>query len=146
MTYLGKKEILMVAGRRHGLEIVSKARTLYKEGVSKRGISRSLGICYSSVRRFTDPRYEATVSRVRVHIDGVSHRTKVEKRPRPSNCEICGSLAIFHERSLYWHHWDNNHLEWGLWLCNWCHMGAEFIEKERDKRYRELKETVECST
>jgi len=136
----------MVAGKRHGLEMVSRAQALYKGGMSKREISRSLGICYSSVRRFTDPRYEALLSKVRIRVNGVSHRTQIEKRLRPSHCELCSILAPRYEKILHWHHWNNSHLEWGLWLCNRCHIGAEFIEQGRDKKYQELKEAIECSS
>ena len=134
----------MVAGKRHGLEIVSRVQVLYKEGLSKREISRSLGICYSSVRRFVDPKYNSIHNTVRIRVGGHSHRTGAFKRLRPSNCELCGKLARLHEKSLYWHHWDDDHLEWGLWLCNRCHIGSEFVEGGLDAKYKELKGDIEC--
>ena len=128
------------------MEIISKVHDLYRQGMGRERISGALGISYSSVRRYTDPRYEfAHTRRVRTFIDGVRHRTRVEKRPRPSNCELCGNSAKLYEKILSWHHWNAEHLEWGLWVCPRCHIGTEFVEQGRDKKYQELKEAVECS-
>lgn len=134
-------------GKPHGPEVVAKARELNDQGVSKREISRTLGICYSSARRFTSYRHDAIyATRVRTHINGVQHRTQVEKRPRPDHCEICGGSAKRHETKLDWHHWDDSHLEWGIWVCNRCHIGAGFVERGYDEKYKELKGKIECST
>ena len=63
----------------------------------------------------------------------------VKKRPRPNTCEICRKPA----RKLDYHHWDDSHLEWGIWVCVQCHMRCAFIENGGYNRYMELKKQVE---
>ena len=73
---------------------------------------------------------------IMVNKDGKRHWVKVEgKRARPDNCEICKRAA---DRLVY-HHWDNNNILLGMWLCNPCHIMAEGVEKGRAEVYLMLK-------
>lgn len=64
---------------------------------------------------------------------------RVHKRPRPYNtCEICKRKV----GRLSYHHWDNEHLEQGLWVCYLCHHGSEFIDKGLGKVYLTKKEAI----
>ena len=75
-----------------------------------------------------------------IHYNGYAVRG--EKRDYPSNgrCELCGQ-----ERRLFYHHWDNNNLMLGLWLCPHCHILAEQTEKGiSSEKYLELKRKVEA--
>jgi len=61
------------------------------------------------------------------------------KRVLPEKCEICSGAS----KKLKWHHWNSEHLEWGVWVCGWCHSGIEFFEhggEEKVAKYLELKE------
>ena len=53
---------------------------------------------------------------------------KVKKRSQPDECEWCGKAVLPH-KWLVWHHWDDKHPEYGLWLCWKCHVIAEFLEQ-----------------
>ena len=66
----------------------------------------------------------------------------LEKRARPPHCELCG-LAKKH---LDYHHWDNNRLSMGLWLCNQCHMFAEVTDRGLHGAYLHLKARIEDET
>ena len=55
-------------------------------------------------------------------VDG--KHVRVNKRPRPDTCEVCGIKV----NRLDYHHWDDNHLWLGLWLCLSCHKMAERID------------------
>ena len=82
-----------------------------------------------------------------VTVEGV-HKTSYDawgKRDRPTDnmCEICGAINC-----KDYHHWDNDALGKGLWLCRICHAFAErfdtygkaFIEKYLSlKRQDELR-------
>lgn len=54
-----------------------------------------------------------------------------KKRPYPvdSVCELCHSSITPKGESLDYHHWDDNNLMKGLWLCRSCHINAEWIDK-----------------
>lgn len=49
----------------------------------------------------------------------------VRKRPYLGVCELCGNVM----KRLHWHHWDNEHPEFGLWLCFLCHDTVEANEQ-----------------
>jgi len=46
------------------------------------------------------------------------------KRQRPAVCEICN---IPHNHLSY-HHWDDEDLSKGIWLCRFCHPIAEVLD------------------
>ena len=64
-------------------------------------------------------------------------RVKVNKRPRPDTCELCG----FGKPRL-----DDNYPEKGLWLCGICHYLASMIEKGLHDKYLRLRQEVNGST
>lgn len=72
-------------------------------------------------------------------IDGLN------KRPYPNYCEICGILKTEH---LSYHHWNNEKLSLGIWVCFKCHGLIEAIDKHGNNlqkmigRYLKLKETL----
>ena len=68
-------------------------------------------------------RYNGLNGKVHTTVNGVHGKFKVRKRPKPDNCELCDSTS-----KLQWHHWDDNDLSLGLWLCYRCHFFAEGIE------------------
>lgn len=51
---------------------------------------------------------------------------RVKKRTFYEICELCGKLI---KKNPSWHHWDDEHLEWGLWLDWDCHRAVEASEK-----------------
>ena len=66
----------------------------------------------------------------------------VQKRPRPDICEICGKTA----RKLDYHHWDDKHLEWGVWVCVRCHAKCAFVENGGYEQYITLKKQIQPPT
>ena len=67
----------------------------------------------------------------------------VNKRPYPMNecCEVCQKL----NKKLRYHHWDDNNPHWGIWVCFYCHLLIEAIEKHSiflDK-YLKFKKKIE---
>ena len=79
-------------------------------------------------------------NKVHTTINGVRRSYKVEnRRPEPSTCELCKKEV----KRVEWHHWDDHHLERGMWICLKCHTGAEFIEHGMDKVYLALKEQLQ---
>jgi len=126
--------------------MATQIRDLRGNGVRRREVARLFGISESLVKRYTNPRTFALrmerrlQTKVRTTIGGVRKWYKVDKRPRPSTCELCKGPSI---RSLSWHHWDDNHLELGLWLCHKCHLFAEACERGILNEYLKLKKEVE---
>jgi len=70
--------------------------------------------------------------------DGVRHRTKVNKRPRPETCELCGRVP----GRLHYHHWNDAKPEQGIWVCIPCHQRVEYYEKGMIDAYLKLKQTI----
>ncbi len=46
----------------------------------------------------------------------------INRRERPEGCELCGNVP---PHRLHYHHWDDDDLDTGLWLCTRCHRFAE---------------------
>lgn len=68
-----------------------------------------------------------------VQIDGKGRHVKVDdKRQRPDSCELCGKNT-----KLAYHHWNDDILVFGMWLCYGCHMRAEKIEHGWMERYED---------
>lgn len=83
-----------------------------------------------------------------IHVNGVNVRlTGLKKRPRPSECELCGKSGEM-PGSLGYHHWGDNANK-GIWICYPCHVAAEALEKRITEgfiqKYQALKEMVEAS-
>ena len=64
------------------------------------------------------------------------------KRPRPSFCELCHK----EKKVLGYHHWNNDNLAMGIWLCLRCHNFVEVIDSEGVEflwKYLGKKEVIE---
>jgi len=138
-------------------EIVAQLEDLHNnQGLSERKTARVLGISHSTVHRYSKPEYmdrfrkrraaKRVISRLTTVINGVHKTYKVHKRPRPDNCEVCRAFRPLGAGLLSWHHWDDEHLDIGLWLCSDCHVignGVDKgIEKGLTKKYLEVKGKV----
>ncbi len=64
----------------------------------------------------------------------------LNKRPYPNYCEICGRLKL---RNLKYHHWDEEHLDKGMWVCQHCHQFAEGCDKGYGLVYQQKKKQIE---
>jgi len=60
------------------------------------------------------------------------------QNPRGRNCELCGR-----EQNLNYHHWTDEHPEWGMWLCKSCHISVETFDRGYLDNYPELKEMIQ---
>ena len=63
----------------------------------------------------------------------------LNKREWTNHCELCGKI---NKRSHY-HHWDDNNLSKGIWICTRCHRMVEAYEHGDFtylKKYLKLKE------
>lgn len=70
--------------------------------------------------------------------DGKRHPVRVDKRPRPTTCELCGRG----DTRLHYHHWDDTKPEQGIWVCSHCHRHAESYEKGLIAAYLKLRQLV----
>lgn len=61
-----------------------------------------------------------------------------DKPPKPDVCPLCGR-----GHSLAYHHWSDENLLYGLWLCTLCHQAAEVADKDLLEKYLGLKAFVE---
>ena len=151
----------MPSGHKPSPEVVTQIYNLRSQGMIQSEIAKHVGIGRVTVGRYLrpglrtrllQPEYQTKIRHRRVHnrvmttINGVHGLYRVKKRPRPDNCEFCGDYYPLGQKKLSWHHWDNNHLELGLWLCWECHKFADSIERGLDeshiKKYLELKTKV----
>lgn len=75
-------------------------------------------------------------------VNGKNFRTVgLTKRPHPGECELCGEIG-----RLAYHHWNDNNLSMGIWLCFVCHRGAEFSDQkgvDTILKYQTLKRYIE---
>ena len=144
----------MPSGKRLSKVQISEIFRLRDTGKTWDQIALQIGCGRSTVANYLHPEYykrkrkrirerartpEWKANRVLTHLhSGSTH--KVNKRPRPSECELCGSKAP----RLAWHHWDDADLNKGLWLCFRCHMFAEGVDGGCGlEKYKELKEIIE---
>ena len=131
-------------GNRINLETVDQIFRLKNEGKTHENISKVLHISSNTVGRYLNPgrRERARAHRrenwARVTIDGESKWVHIKKRPYPEYCELCEMK----KKRYDWHHWNNEHIEWGLWLCKTCHKFAEVLEQGLLEKYLSLKEDV----
>jgi len=141
----------MPSGGRIPPEVEARIPELRAQGKLYREIASELGISAGPVKRVLNPksyrrkllrqrespksrenrnevRSRRRVFTVRVTINGKRKGFQVDgRRPKPGRCEFCHEEV--EGRELGWHHWDDNHLEYGLWLCFKCHYFAEMVEK-----------------
>lgn len=65
---------------------------------------------------------------------------KLHKRPYTGYCEICGKIQ---DKRLVYHHWNDEILSMGIWVCNPCHWFIEGIERGLQlKKYLDLKNKI----
>ena len=69
---------------------------------------------------------------------GIHSKIEFTKPSKPIICPLCDSIPS----QLYWHHWDNNHPELGMWLCPYCNIIVELEEKGLVEKYKKLKEEI----
>lgn len=125
---------------------------LHAVGKSEGEIASELGLERSTIKRQLDPdwaerrrkrargRYSSTQLHTRIE-GSQRQRYRVKKRPKPRACELCRRWGL----KLNWHHWDDEHLEWGLWLCQPCHNGVYLVEKDLVDTYLQLKSQIESN-
>jgi len=67
----------------------------------------------------------------------------IRKRLFAGVCELCGNEI---KKRPKWHHWDDEHPEKGMWICDRCHWLADAVEYdpefEKMNKYKKLKETL----
>jgi len=71
--------------------------------------------------------------------DGKRHAVRVNKRPRPDACELCGDV----DTKLNYHHWNEDNPSLGMWLCTPCHFNVEAYEHGKIDKYLDLKIMIE---
>lgn len=82
---------------------------------------------------YRDWKRKNQVGKARVH----------NKREYTGHCEVCGRRFRGNKRGQFaYHHWDDEFLECGLYLCCTCHNMAEGIDKGLDNTYVRLKALV----
>lgn len=123
------------------IELMSKC------GLTRSDISGITGISASQLHRILEPEYTHNRDRkyfkdyARKHlvkIDG--KQIKTNKRPRPNGtCELCEKVV---RKRLHYHHWDDQHPEYGIWVCGSCHRSCWFIENNLHNKYLELKRII----
>jgi len=119
-------------------ETITQIHKLRDLGHSYKEIAIRLGIGKSTVNHRLNPMKPEVKAkayarqktwkrhnRLTTTINGVHRAFKVLKRSRPKYCELCKEITS----KLYWHHWDDNYLGIGLWLCWSCHHFAEGVDK-----------------
>lgn len=73
-------------------------------------------------------------------ITTTSGRIYGSKRPYPENgCELCNRI-----KKLHYHHYDNENLMKGFWVCNFCHIFVERLESVEGilDKYAQLRKMV----
>jgi len=124
------------------IELMSKC------GLTRKDISDITGVSETQLARILKPEYTHDRDRryyreyarkYLIKINGKSVR--VNKRPRPDNaCEICGKTV---RKRLHYHHWDDEHPEYGIWVCGSCHHLCWFVENSLHTKYLELKRMID---
>lgn len=65
----------------------------------------------------------------------------LNKRAKSVSCELCSNGG-----RLVYHHWDDNYMDIGMWLCLPCHFVAELIDRKGIdiiEKYIYLKKDIE---
>lgn len=78
--------------------------------------------------------------------DGIVQYIRIKKRPYPTDekCELCNRPVDGNKlKWLVWHHWNDEHPEWGIWICITCHIFVEKVERDFTEKYKYLKEQIE---
>ena len=129
-------------------EKVSQIVELHREGRTYDEISSTLGVGRMTIRNYLHPEVQEPerlrrrdykrLNRVGTTINGETRQFRARKRARPETCELCGRESI----KLNWHHWDDDNLSLGLWLCSYCHIFAGRVEINLVERYLKLRDRI----
>ncbi len=135
-------------GRKQISEAKSTAiKRMDELGVGPTEIARTLGISRVTVHDHLHPDYyterlkrsrDYTRRTILVTVTtegGTVVLTRLNKRPYPGECEVCG---LPKEKGLLYHHWDEDNPSVGLWLCSRCHRLAEVLDKLGSAKLGEL--------
>ena len=126
-------------------EKVLRIPELRKQGKTYKQIASELGISKKSAYWYSNPEFRKKRVELRRNTQlGTGGRTfrGLHKRPRPDNCELCG-LDRTHQGRLFYHHWDDNNLSLGMWLCYRCHIFVGALDLGLTATmYKELKERI----
>lgn len=136
---------------------VATILALRRQGLTVKEVAAHLEVCYQTIYLYLNNQgrlrqYETTRRWQEEHPQGArdyrrqhSAFTKdrkmvygITRRPRPETCELCRRNS----RRLHYHHWNDEEIEVGLWLCTACHRLAEVVDKgaiEDVDKYLELK-------
>ena len=130
-------------------EVVGQIHSLRALGYTGKGIASTLGISGNAVYRYLDPRVmlkqtkrqrERRSHRVYTTVNGKLGWHEVEgRRPKPIGCELCQKEVP----KLIWHHWNDDRLALGMWLCWGCHRRGHIVESGFAERYYQLKSKLE---
>jgi len=103
---------------------------------SKKYYEKNKGEINSKIRKHCRHQHLNTI------INGKPERIlRLNKREWTGYCELCGKEV---KKYLHYHHWDDENLNIGLWLCIYCHRFAERVDKGiKVSDYERLKEMVE---
>ena len=82
---------------------------------------------------------------VTITTDGRVIKGRKRRRPIDGICELCGRECDKEKKQLAYHHWDDENMLKGVWVCAKCHV---FIEKsspieELERRIMELEKNKE---
>lgn len=96
---------------------------------------KSLGICiHCCCRPATSGFSSCELCRTAIKSRMLVNRF-ADKPPKPDKCPLCGDGT----GRFYWHHWDDNNLRLGVWLCPHCNTIVELEDRDLVQRYRRLK-------
>lgn len=118
---------------------------LRNRGITYQKIATALGVSPRVVGNYVNPECTSASRRRTTLGTTINGRrvilTGLNKRKRPSSCELCGNEP---KKMLYYHHWLNDFPSVGMWLCYRCHMLAEVIDKKTAliEQYKKLKNTI----
>ncbi len=81
-----------------------------------------------------------------LRLNGRAVHCKKRLNPLNNKCELCNKTG----KRIYYHHWDDNDLTKGIWVCCKCHRIIESIDdleftKKITNKYLNLKAIIEYS-
>ncbi|MBC8521268.1 MAG: hypothetical protein H8D26_04670 [Methanomicrobia archaeon] len=85
----------------------------------------------------------------RTHVTRTSNKKAIygKKRKRPVNgiCELCNRECDKEKKILHYHHWDDDNIEKGVWVCVICHILIEDAERNEAllRKWHSLKAKIE---
>ena len=109
-------------------------------GFSMTKIAVILGVSRLTINDHLNPEsYKIRLKRVRASrrqtvLDNTSLTTLpsilkyLQRRPHAVTCGLCGA---YNER-LYYHYWDKDHIDIGVWVCSSCRIIAENADRIGD--------------